>query len=280
MSGGSRYPLYDLTQRKITYRERAEFYEVEYAETNDQPFLNSLVTDGVRSILEVPCGAGRNVGWLANTGRPVVCADIEPSMVERLKERVRAEGAADRIRPVVADMRTLDLEATFDLILVPQEAFQLLTDRADALRALKALGRHLDRRSTLMIDLFSFAPDDRDDRSVYPGYFDPKMEDGRLVPEWTRSLPSGANLSRSRVQHHEDGTVRVEYFYSVTQAGVTLDRWRSEVRLKKYGPSAFRNLLQEANLEIKRAFRNYSREPYTPGAARMIALVGHRGMDG
>ncbi|MFD1423466.1 MULTISPECIES: hypothetical protein [Laceyella] len=50
-----------LDAKKITYQERAQFYYVEYDTNVDQHFLQSLVSSDVHSILEVPCGTGRNV---------------------------------------------------------------------------------------------------------------------------------------------------------------------------------------------------------------------------
>lgn len=257
----------------VTYRERAAFYEVEYREDVDQAFLRSLVTDEVDSILEIPCGAGRNAGWLAETGRFVVCADVEPAMIEQLERRGRDLGIEDRIHATVADMRDLNLGRTFDLILVPREAFQLLTDDGEALRALKALCEHLTSNGTLLIDLCKFSTDDHGDRSTYPDYFDPKVEDGQLIFEWSRTLGSGEQLTRSRIQHREDGDVKIEYFYTITSRGEIVYRWDSEIWLRSYSYGGFAALLNKASLGICEAYRNYSMAPYTPGSSRIIALI-------
>ena len=119
--------------RRITYKERAEFYEIEYATDVDQAFLYSLVTADVHSLLEIPAGVGRNLSWLHATGRLVVVADRERAMVQQLSTHIQNRGAADAILPVVADMCDLSLGRIFDLILVPQGAFQLLLNSQDAL---------------------------------------------------------------------------------------------------------------------------------------------------
>jgi SAM-dependent methyltransferase len=65
-----------------------------------------------RSVLDAGCGAGRVARELADRGVAVVGADIEETMIS----------AARRRRPDldwrVADVATLDLERTFDLVLM------------------------------------------------------------------------------------------------------------------------------------------------------------------
>lgn len=259
----------------ISYSERAAFYEVEYGEEVDQPFLQSLVTDQVHSILEIPCGAGRNLEWLAETGRSVVCADIEPMMIQRIEERTRELSATDRVDAAVADIRAPDLDRTFDLILIPREAFQLLTDYDDALQALNALGEHLSTGGTLMIDLCTFSPDVHGESSIYPDYFDPEMQDDKLLLEWSRNLSLGKTLARSRIQHREGSNIKVEYFYTIAEEGLSVKRWNSEIGLKAYDYESFSALLSETNLEIRKSYRNYCCKPYVPGSARIITLIGH-----
>lgn len=261
-----------MRDRLVTYAERARYYDVEYDETVDQVFLRGLITDGVGTVLEIPCGAGRNVEWLSRTGRRVTLADLEPLMVERVKERIRDLGASSRVLSTVADMRHLALSQRFDLIFVPREAFQLLTDRRDALSAVRSFRRHLTPSGRLFIDLSTFIPDRFGEHDLYPSYFDPEKPSGRCIEEWSRELPDGGTLTRSRIQRAEGDTVSAEYFYEVRGGGAS-DRWRSEARLKRYDLGQISRLLEEEGMKTVRAFRNYRGAPYAPGAARILLVA-------
>lgn len=259
--------------RQVGYEERARYYEVEYQARNDQGFLRSLVTGDVRAILEIPCGAGRNLGWLMETGRDVVLADLEPMMVRRVQDRVRRAGATDRVRCVVADLRTLDLDTRFDLILVPQEAFQLLTGTADAVAALTQLGKHLRPAGRLLVDLHSFTADPHDEPDATLDYFDPGQPDGVVIPEWTRPVPDG-HLTRQRTQWQEGSTVRIRYSYRLrSRDGTDAGSWQSEVTLRRYPLFEFSRVASRAGLEVVSARRNYAGDPYESGSARAVVLL-------
>jgi SAM-dependent methyltransferase len=254
------------TARKIDYGERADFYDIEYSTTEDRQFLESLVTADVGSILEVPCGAGRNLNWLAATGREVVLADLELSMVDRVEAKVRSLKAKERVCPVVADMRNLNLDRVFDLILVPSEGFQMLAEHREALRALESLRNHLAPSGLLMTDLSTFAKDDCASQNGQPAR--------RPVLEWSRRLPSGETLVRYRLRCRQGDRITTEYFYEVYRRRKLRDSFRSEVNLGKYDLRSFSDLVDRSGLEMRQVFGDYSRKPYVSGDHRIVALLG------
>jgi SAM-dependent methyltransferase len=176
------------------YSRRAQYYAVEYQTDVDRPLLEGHVTSDVGSILEIPCGAGRNLAWLAGTGRLVLCADIEPAMIDVVEEEIAALGVGDRVRARVADMRTLELGQTFDLALVPQEAIQLLAGPDDVTRALRAVAGSLAPGGTLLVDLFDFRAGARAATGTLPDYYDPARPDGVAIEDWIREADGGLHL--------------------------------------------------------------------------------------
>ncbi|HEU5217611.1 MAG TPA: class I SAM-dependent methyltransferase [Gemmatimonadales bacterium] len=260
--------------RRIGYRERAWFYRIEEPNTADRAFLSQLVTRDVRSILEIPCGAGRNFDWLSRTKRRIVLVDKEPRMVEQVAGRIRALSRPARIRTLVADMRSLVLRERFDLIIVPQEAFQLIP-RRDALGALRRLRSHLTRRGRLVVDVAVFDPAAIRDRSACPGYYDPGIPDERLVPEWTRRLPEGGSLARSRTQRHSRRRLTVEFRYTVKQAHRAEQRLRTVLHLQRYTREELVGLARRAGLGCRAVYGSHSGQPYQEGSGRMILILGH-----
>lgn len=255
------------------YVRRARSYAAEYAVTIDQPFLASLVDASVTRVLEVPCGAGRNASWLAATGREVVLMDSEPRMVaetERTLTHAERGGAA---RAVVGDMRHFHFDLPFDLILVPQEGFQMVTGDADARSALTSLARHVAPGGRLLIDLATFedADDDADAR-IAPGYFHPGEPDGRRIPEWVRPLPGGGCLRRARTQHRGPEHVRVRFDYDREDPDGGSETWTSTVQLRRHDPARFLELLAGAGLRPLEVLRDYDRRPFAGTGTRMITL--------
>jgi cyclopropane fatty-acyl-phospholipid synthase-like methyltransferase len=259
-------------EQTITYRERSAFYEVEYLTTVDQPFLASLVSHRVHSLLEIPAGVGRNLDWLAKTGCFTVVADIEATMVARLAERVNMLSARDRISPIKADMRCFNLGMKFDLIFVPREAFQLLICDDEAFSALVSLRRHLAHNGILVIDIALFEPHKHDKDKILPDYYDPFLPDGQLVTEWTRALLTGGTLTRWRMQHHHERTVSIEFLYLLRREDHTESALRSLVELRRYSYNGFLDLCSKANLRPSLVYRNYRQECYELDSCRAIFL--------
>ncbi|MGL4548864.1 class I SAM-dependent methyltransferase, partial [Eubacterium aggregans] len=115
-----------MMNKEISYDERSQFYKYELVDTIDIPFIKSLIKDDTTLILEIPCGTGSVVFEIACEKYNVTAADIEPGMVKQLENRIAKHPFKNHITPKIADMCSFDFEDTFDLIVVPREAFQLI----------------------------------------------------------------------------------------------------------------------------------------------------------
>lgn len=203
----------------IHYADRAAFYELEYDDRNDLPFLLAQVGPEVGSILEAPCGVGRVTLPLAATGRSITALDIELAMIERLTARARTIANGALIEGVVADLRAVRLCRRFDLVMSPAEGVQLFLADDDLTQAVTTLARHVDRGGRLLIDCATFdrhAPDDTDDQ---PGYFSPGLTDGVEILEWRRALPAGGTMTRWRTQWNDGPTIRFRFRYAIDGGG-------------------------------------------------------------
>ncbi len=259
--------------RSISYAERAAFYETEYSTTADHAFLETLVTPDVRAILEVPAGVGRNLDWLAASGREVVMADLEPAMIDRLRERVTDRGALERVTALVADMRYLSLPRRFDLIIVPQGGLQLLPGPEDALTALGTLRPHLHATGRLVLDLATFEGGVDGDEDARPAYFDPTVPNGQLVHDWTRPLPDGRALTRCRTQHLEPDTLTTTFFYRLAGTDGTVEESSFAMGSRRYQHEQLMLLADTVGLSVERVCRNYRGDPYLGSGHRMIFVL-------
>jgi SAM-dependent methyltransferase len=97
-------------------------------------------TDSPCELLEIGCGTGRVSLALAGDRCRVTAVDIEPELVEVLQQRAAEKRV--QVDGIVADARSLELDASFDVVLAPMQVAQLL-GAADRVRMLTAIKRHL-----------------------------------------------------------------------------------------------------------------------------------------
>lgn len=102
------------------------------------------------SVLEIACGTGRVAIRLAEDGVNVVGLDLSPEMLAIARHKSAGLG---NTRWVEADMRSFDLEETFELAIIPGHAFQNLNTPQDQVACLECIKRHLRPGGTLVVHL-------------------------------------------------------------------------------------------------------------------------------
>ncbi len=76
------------SSEKNDYSDRVAFYDVEYLDNNDLPFLKDLAGDA-KTVLELPCGSGIRALHFAEMGKHVTAIDREPGMIALLDEKLK-----------------------------------------------------------------------------------------------------------------------------------------------------------------------------------------------
>lgn len=270
----------DSAVTTITHRERAAFYAIEYQDDADWAFLRSFLTPDVASILEIPCGAGRNAPWLSQTGCRIVASDIEESMLDAVRARFPESRPPANLAARAADMRDFDFGEPFDLILCPREAIQQMTDPADFIAALSAFARNLAPGGRIVIDLAVFGrplPAWQRDASVLPVYYDPDLPDGEEIEEFTRFVPGHGWLTRFRRQWHSAGAdlayFTLRYRISSTDDGTAAREHISNMTFRNYLPDEVDRHAALAGLETEAVYGNYEKRPYRDGDCRAIYVL-------
>jgi SAM-dependent methyltransferase len=220
----------DVLKTQAGYHRRAKFYRVEYNEIRDIPFFLSLIKEDVSNVLEVPCGAGRLSVELARKAKHLTAIDIEPLMLASLIEFIEAEGLSHKVTVALGDMTNLELNQTFDLIIVPSEALQLLPQDQGEL-AVKCLSKHLSDGGALVLDVATF----RDDQAGQPDYFDPKSIGIEWHEQWRRNLPDHGELIRSVRVQKDSEKHRFEFLYELYESGAEPVSFSEEMTLYTYG---------------------------------------------
>lgn len=99
-----------------------------------------------RTVLDVGCGTGRHVKELQSLGFTCVGADLSPAVLAKAKSRV---GDA---RLEVADIRTLDLGATFDAVICLNGTIGYMTTKPELETAVRRLTAHVAQGGVLIVE--------------------------------------------------------------------------------------------------------------------------------
>jgi SAM-dependent methyltransferase len=261
------------------YSERVDVYDIDFGDSSDSAYLARLLNSGAspaRSALEVPCGTGRKAIALAETGIDVVGVDIEPRMIERLRQRLATMDGPPDVTAVVGDMRDLRLGRRFDLIAVMREAFQILTDPVDARDALASFRAHLAPGGRLVVDLATFWPVSGGCSDFQLNWFDPRLSNDTWVEDYRDQPINGATVTRWHRQRDGGGAlVESELAYDVQSSGVHR-RIAAKLRARRYGRKEFEALLEGAGLRTQTIHGDYALAPYVHGSPRMIVVATPR----
>nr|WP_321235106.1 class I SAM-dependent methyltransferase [uncultured Psychroserpens sp.] len=104
-------------------------------------------------ILELCCGTGRLTLPIAKDGYNITGVDYTASMLEQAKVKASNEGL--EVEFIEADIRTLNLPETFDLIFIPFNSIHHLYKNDDLFKAFNAVKKHLKEGGLFLLDCFN-----------------------------------------------------------------------------------------------------------------------------
>lgn len=249
----------------MSYSQRAAIYEVEYRESRDVPFVQSLLQDSVDRVIELPCGAGRLSRHLAPHVAELDVIDLEPDMVARAVSVARAAAPDCRVSGYVQDMRGIHLDHRADLAIIPREGLQLVAPE-DGKRVLASLARHIAPNGRIFVDLACFG---HQEGARDPDYFRPGQPDGVTSPDWSRDLPGGGILHRCSAQRDEGDSIVFDLKYM--QESEPSQNWSSQMRIYRYGLDMIQSSVPPG-MQLEHIYGDYDRSPPDPASHRILAL--------
>jgi SAM-dependent methyltransferase len=231
--------LYDLRTRHLTH---------------DLPFIVEQARQGGPRILELGCGTGRVLRALHEAGFSPTGIDIWADAVSLARRR------CPELRIEVGDMRTFDLAARFDLVLVAFNTFDLLLCLEDRIATLDRVREHCDAGAKLYIDLEPLVLDPSTLRELDP----PR-------PIRTLADPGGGEI---------DVFVSARRELMLRRTEVTMEyRWRSGARLvDHYSVSPVTAdelwlLLRCCGFTVLEWVGDYAGTPYDPSRHHRLVVV-------
>ena len=253
------------------YRERAAVYELESENSLDHNFLAQMVAPDVHTVLEIPAGVGRNLPvWRQFPDVNITMVDLEQAMVAKIRQKIRADEGLSHITAVRGDMKTLNMGTQFDLIVVPQEAFQLVATRWTATKVLEVLNANLSKDGRIVLDLARFDPSWD---GPWATYYHPHERDGDEIAEWSLPMSQDTVLSRTRTQYHRDHAVHFDLKYYLKEGNRLLRQWRALMTLNDFAADEVVEWIQIAGLSVNATFSDYDGTPYNGRSARQLFIL-------
>jgi len=231
------------------YARIADLYDRFVTTQADVPFFVEEAGAAGGEVLELMCGTGRLTIPLVKAGVPLTCVDFSPAMLDRLRNRLAAEGLSAAVHEM--DIRDLKLDRQFRQIIIPFQAFPELTAEADQRRALARIREHLTDDGVFICTLHN--PPVRL-RSV----------DGQLHLAGKFPLEQG-QLFVWLLQRHDPATHWVdvlEFFEEYDPDGALRAKRFSELQFHLMEKADFEALIAAAGFEVAALYGDYSRAPF------------------
>ena len=231
----------------------------------DRAFYLDLIRESGEPVLDVGCGTGRLLLDYASEGIDIDGVDNSPEMLALCREKAAAQGLELAI--FEQEMVALELPRRYRTILVPSSTIQLLTDRNDALGAIRRLRDHLEPGGVLAMSfmLMGGAEEWSEWRSR-----EAVRKDGATIRNSSRrryDIPARLEYSEERYEVIVDGEIVATEEYSRSPSA----RW--------YTQKESRTLLEEAGFEEVRQHAQFTNDTatkedltWTATARRPVAL--------
>ena len=137
---------YDALYRDKDYKAECDFLEQIFARYAHAP---------VRTILDLGCGTGGHALPLARRGYTVTGVDLSEHMLEKARQKAAEAGLAVSFHH--GDIRTLDLDRTFDAVIAMFAVISYQTSNEDLAAAFRTARRHLEPSGLFVFDCW-FGP--------------------------------------------------------------------------------------------------------------------------
>ncbi len=253
-----------------TAYDHGAWYDAEYRMIRaDLPLYRAIAREATGPVLELAAGTGRLSFPMAEEGAMVLGIDRSPAMLAEANRKLTARPELGRrLSFALGDMRSLDLGARFDRIVLGFNGLMHLVDDDDLLATLDGVRRHLARGGRFHLDLFTPFPQlpDRDPDGRYDPLpmVDPETKERWIVTESNRYDPrQQVNCMRFHYRRAGPGGAPVGPERTI------------EIPLRVWFPRELDAFFRWSGLAIDREYEDLSRSrPYSGhGGLRYLEVV-------
>ncbi|MBH5368130.1 class I SAM-dependent methyltransferase [Bradyrhizobium glycinis] len=228
------------------------------------PILERFYVDIARErgghVLDLACGSGRLTVPLARAGLDVIGGDLSSAMLERARDRARANAVEPGFFEL--DMRDFGLGGrTFDTIVVAVNSILHLHSLNDFKGFFGSVGRHLSPQGRLVFD--AFLP------NIAMLNADPNKREliGTVVHDGL-----GAITVEETARYDPLTQIRhVDWYWS---SKTEKDFWKVPLPMRSIFPQEMPLLIASGGLRLIERFGDFDRSPLAAGSMRQICVCG------
>lgn len=224
----------------------AETYDMRTGNaSDDSEFFKKMITEVPGVALEIGCGTGRLLLPYLDAGLDVDGVDCSEDMLDICRAKAEKNGQS----PVLYDqyMQNLDIPKKYMTIYIPAASFMLLSEREDAMNALKSIYAHLDQGGQTLIPLF--IPKDlfinKDDEWA-PGFKGTRSDGSDIVVS-----------SKSNFNFLEQKQTKIER-YEIFKDGIIIDTQYSTTKMRWFFKYEFIMMLEKTGFRDVSVYGGYS----------------------
>jgi len=148
------------------FKDYAAYYDLIYRDklyNNEVEYVHNLIqklNPGSKTILDLGCGTGIHANLLAAKGYVVVGIDFSTEMIEIANSKRKTDYAenANRLNFFTDDIRTVELNQKFDVVLSLFHVFSYLNHNHDVKAGINTIDKHLKDFGGVAIFDFWYGP--------------------------------------------------------------------------------------------------------------------------
>lgn len=233
--------------------------------TEDIPFYVEQAVASGGPVLELGCGTGRVSVPIAQTGVPIVGVDISPRLIGVAKSKAQAAGVSHRCAFHVGDMREVNLQRRFPLVIMPFRPFQSMLSVADQRAALERIRLHLAPQGRLVFDVWTPEAHILADEAATPAHF-------RDVPDPATGHTLCLWLNNSWDHLHQINSVRL-IIDEVDGEGVVVRRLHRDFQVRYTFHYEMQHLLSACGFRVAELYGGFQRQELDEDSEDMVWVV-------
>ncbi|MBN1147654.1 MAG: methyltransferase domain-containing protein [Anaerolineales bacterium] len=219
----------------------------EYTDEQVRCLVELLELRAPADILDLACGYGRHANRLAALGHRLTGVDLTPGFLEIARKDALARGL--QVRYQQGDMRQLDFQEAFDVVLLLFTAFGYFSDEQN-FQVLQKAASALKPGGLLVLDVRN-----RDEISK------------RFLPYIVMEKNGDLMIDRNQF---DSLTGRMYNRRIVIRNGVRKDK---PFFIRMYNPSEITGLLEQAGLQVCKLLGGYDGQPVSVESRRMVIIA-------
>lgn len=226
----------------------------------DIPFWLELAAQQGDPILELGCGTGRVLGYLAGAGYELYGLDKDFGMLVILRKNLALD-LTGQTHTFAGDFTSFCLNLRFPLIIMPCNTYSTLSS-GERRATLKKVYQHLRSGGIFVASLPNPAL-----LSILPQRSDPEIED--TFPHPLDGEPVQVSSSWERIQQ----CFTVHWYYDHLLPDGEVERLSTQVHHNLFSLQACSAEISQAGLQVVNFYGDFKKNPYTSDSPLLIMVL-------